>query len=63
MARRPTHPLDELTAEEVERAVSLIKDHPTFIHAEVRFCNMMLHQPPKEAVRSFEATGEPQVPL
>ncbi|MGN6676456.1 MAG: primary-amine oxidase [Streptosporangiaceae bacterium] len=47
------HPLDPLSAEEIRRAVTIIKDggHST---AAMRFVSVSLHEPPKSVIAAFE---------
>ena len=49
-AIRPAHPLDPLTADEVERASALVKAR---LGARAGFCSVALAEPPKSALRTF----------
>ncbi len=47
------HPLDPLTAEEIARAVRVLRaDYP--LSGRVRFATVVLHEPPKSVVLNFE---------
>lgn len=52
------HPLDPLTAEEITRASSLVKNHEKFT-ADQRFVMIELFEPTKDAVRVFEQERGP----
>ncbi|HEY9626383.1 MAG TPA: primary-amine oxidase [Coleofasciculaceae cyanobacterium] len=53
----PKHPLDPLSAAEIEAAVSLVKTQQN-LGEQVRFISVSLHEPPKGMVMSFES-GQP----
>ncbi|MBI4783603.1 MAG: primary-amine oxidase [Oscillatoriophycideae cyanobacterium NC_groundwater_1537_Pr4_S-0.65um_50_18] len=53
----PKHPLDPLSAAEIEAAVSLVKTQQN-LGEQVRFISVSLHEPPKGTVLSFES-GQP----
>ncbi|MEJ7894041.1 MAG: primary-amine oxidase [Solirubrobacteraceae bacterium] len=50
-----THPLEPLAAEEISAAADLLRTSGDL--AEPRFVFIMLHEPPKEAVRAWSADG------
>jgi primary-amine oxidase len=54
----PRHPLEPLTAEEVEQAIELLKAMPTFT-ATTRIISVTLHEPLKEQVYAWPASGTP----
>ena len=45
-----THPLDPLTADEITRAARILRESGQ-LSEDVRFCQLYLHEPSKEAVR------------
>jgi len=54
-AMPPAHPLEPLSAAEIERAVSLIRRHSEFTPA-LRFACVQLHEPDKELACGFQAS-------
>ena len=58
MAPLISHPLEPLTADEVRLAVTLLKDNRK-VTPTTRFVSVSLHEPPKEAVRSFSKQSPP----
>lgn len=57
-----THPLEPLTAEEVARAATILKTERE-LDDNWRFVFIMLHEPPKDAVRAWAPDGDcPTVP-
>jgi primary-amine oxidase len=51
------HPLEPLTAEEITAAVHIVRTERA-LHERVRFASVMLHEPPKDVVLSFQP-GDP----
>jgi primary-amine oxidase len=49
-----THPLDPLTADEISKAVQIIKSAPA-IPKDARFSTVQLNEPPKSEVTTFKA--------
>ena len=58
MASKITHPLEPLTADEGQLAVSLLKENRK-VTATTRFVSVSLHEPSKEAVRAFFKQAPP----
>jgi len=48
----PTHPLEPLTAAEIEQAVNLIRAIPSY-NSKTRIISVMLKEPPKDLVCSW----------
>jgi primary-amine oxidase len=52
------HPLDQLSADEISRAVAVLRGHPTF-PARACFRVVGLREPSRAEVREFERGGQP----
>ncbi len=52
-AAAPAHPLEPLSAEEIEQGVALLRRHPQFT-PRLRFGCVQLHEPDKDLVRGFQ---------
>lgn len=50
------HPLDQLSADEIRRLVTMLREHPSF-PARVFFPVIGLREPTRTQIRRFEATG------
>ena len=50
-----SHPLDQISSEEIEKAVDLYKSHEKF-DEETIFSNISLVEPEKQLLREHEAT-------
>jgi primary-amine oxidase len=55
-ARATTHPLDPLTAEEIERAVAVVR-REIADHDDLRFCLVTLSEPSKQAVLDWDGAA------
>jgi Copper amine oxidase, N2 domain len=58
MASKISHPLEPLTADEVQLAVTLLKENRK-VTVTTRFVSVSLHEPSKEAVRGFTRQAPP----
>jgi primary-amine oxidase len=58
MTATTRHPLEPLSAAEVQRAVSALKDHGK-VTPTTRFVSVSLKEPPKEVVHRFDGQGAP----
>jgi primary-amine oxidase len=58
MAPLISHPLEPLAADEVQLAVTLLKEHRK-VTPTTRFVSVSLHEPTKEAVRGFSRQAPP----
>ncbi len=50
------HPLEPLTVDEIAATVAILRRERD-LGPRVRFVNITLHEPPKDVVLAFEATG------
>src|SRR3954451_1497022 len=58
MHATPAHPLEPLTADEVQAAVRILKDAGK-VTATTRFISVALREPPKDLVHEFDGTRPP----